>query len=241
VSKADREKEVFEKFSMVAPFKVLPGSIESRPPPEPDILCQLDTFEYVAYELTELIDQEYMARLGLMFSTKQYLDSYWTTNLNPVDSRHFRDKYRDALINFEYCQESSLRDRKAVAAIAFSKLLDLPDNSEGEFFKSDPELMPNLKWIQICRVGIPEPIIDVASAGWLGDPTEPTIKKKFSKTYETEHPIELLAHINWGIMPLEDVWKASADNVSSMISGSPFRKFWVYDCTDNKIKYEFEK
>jgi hypothetical protein len=88
---------------------------------------------------------------------------------------------------------------------------------------------------------VAEPTIDVSSAGWLGDPTADAIGQKFSKTYETEHPIELLAHINWGIMPLEEVWRASAENVASMISGSPFRKLWVFDNTDNEIKYEFEE
>jgi hypothetical protein len=42
MSKADREKKVFENFSNVAAINILPGTIESRPPPEPDILCQLE-------------------------------------------------------------------------------------------------------------------------------------------------------------------------------------------------------
>jgi hypothetical protein len=73
MSKADREKKVFENFSNVAAINILPGTIESRPPPEPDILCQLENSDHVAFELTELIDQDFMARLSLMFTTRQYL------------------------------------------------------------------------------------------------------------------------------------------------------------------------
>jgi hypothetical protein len=98
-----------------------------------------------------------------------------------------------------------------------------------------------LQWVQISRVGCEAPNFDVSSFGWLGDPTAQAIKKKFSKRYECNYPIELLAHINWGILPHEEVWRVSAKAAASKISGSPFRKVWVFDSTDNKIKFEFEK
>lgn len=241
MDQAKREREIFEAFVEVAPFKVLPGSIESRYPPEPDILCQIENHGQVGFELTELIDQAYMARIGLMFKTKQYLNSYWQSELDAADSALFRDKYSDALLHFEYSQATSLKQRKVVAKKAFPKLLNLPNNSDGEFLKSDPELAPVLQWVQISRVGVVQPIIDVSSYGWLGDPTAQAIRNKFLKNYECDYPIELLAHINWGIMPHEEVWRNSAENAASQISGSPFRKVWVFDNTDKKIKYEFEK
>ena len=76
MDRAEREREIFATFAEVAPFTVLPGSIKSRNPPEPDILCQIENQGPVGFELTELIDQAYMARLGLMFNTKQYLNNY---------------------------------------------------------------------------------------------------------------------------------------------------------------------
>lgn len=203
MSKADREKKVFENFSNVAAINILPGTIESRPPPEPDILCQLENSDHVAFELTELIDQDFMARLSLMFTTRQYLNAYWQNSLEHADTDLFCEKYSDALVNFQFDQEASLKVRKAVAKKVFPRLLELPNNFEGEFLKSDSELMRALNWVQICRVGAAEPIIDVSSSGCLGDPTADAIRKKFAKTYETEHPIELLAHINLGIMLLE--------------------------------------
>jgi len=241
MDQAEREREIFKVFAEVAPFTVLPSSIESRNPPEPDILCHIESHGQVGFELTELIDQEYMARLGLMFKTKQFLNSYWQNELDAKDSDLFRDKYNDALLHFKYSQETSLKKRKEVAKKAYLKLLQIPNNSDGEFLKSDPELAPVLQWVQISRIGSVEPIIDVSEYGWLGDPTDLAIKKKFSKKYECDYPIELLAHINWGIMPHEEVWVASAEKAASQISGSPFRKVWVFDNIDKKIKYEFEE
>lgn len=241
MSQAERERDIFKAFAEVAPFTVLHGSIESRIPPEPDILCQIEGHGQVGFELTELIDQAYMARIGLMFRTKQWLNHYWQSELDPEDSVLFRNKYGDALLHFEYSQETKLKERKVAARKAFQKLLHLPDNSNGEFLKSDPELAPVLKWVQISRVGLAQPVVDVSSYGWLGDPTAQAIRKKFSKSYKCDYPIELLAYINWGIMPHEDVWRASAEKAASQISGTPFRKIWVFDSTDNIIKYAYEK
>lgn len=240
MNQAEREREIFEAFAKVAPFKVLSGSIESRNTPEPDILCQIEGHGQVAFELTELVDQAYMARIGLIFKTKQFLNSYWHSDLNVADTALFRDIYSDVLLHFEYSQATSLKQRKVAAKKAFQKLLHLPNNSDGEFLNSDPELAPVLQWVRVSRAGLVQPIIDVGSFGSLGDPTTQAIKNKFSKNYKCDYPIELLAHINWGIMPHEDVWKHSAKIATSQISDSPFRKVWVFDNTDRKIKFEFE-
>ena len=241
MNQAEREKEIFEAFAKVAAFKVLPDSIESRKPPEPDILCQIKGHGQVGFELTELIDQAHMSRIGLMFKTKQYLDNYWQRELNATDRALFLDKFSDALLHFEYSQTTSFNVRKLVAKKMFPKLLHLPDHCDGEFLNSDPELAPVLHWVQIRRVDLIQPIIDVGSYGSLGDPTAQAIKNKFSMSYECNYPIELLAHINWGIMPHEDIWRHSAKNAASQITDSPFRKIWVFDNTDKKIKFEFEK
>jgi len=176
---AEDERQIFEAFAKIAPFTVLPCSIESRESPAPDILCQIENRGLVAFELTELIDQAYMDRIGLMFKTKQYLNSYWQSKLNTADSTLFRNKYSDALLHFEYSQESSLKERKDIAKKAFPKLLLLPNDSDGEFLKFDRELAPILQSIQISRViGLAEPIIDVNSYVRYGDPTAQAITKK---------------------------------------------------------------
>jgi hypothetical protein len=53
-----RERAVFEAFAVSAGLPIVAGSAGTRPPPEPDILCQLEREGFVAFELVELIDQE---------------------------------------------------------------------------------------------------------------------------------------------------------------------------------------
>ena len=48
--KAERERCVFQKFIKMSKLPIVPESVESRPPPEPDILC-LDAGEgRIAFE-----------------------------------------------------------------------------------------------------------------------------------------------------------------------------------------------
>ena len=54
-----RERENFERFTKAAGLDVLPNSIESREPPEPDILCSIEGRGPVAFELVELVDPSY--------------------------------------------------------------------------------------------------------------------------------------------------------------------------------------
>ncbi|MBL0304435.1 MAG: hypothetical protein IPQ23_22540 [Cytophagaceae bacterium] len=57
-SKAKAEREVFLEFVQMAGLPVVPGSVESRRPPEPDILCRYVHGEQVAFELVDLVDED---------------------------------------------------------------------------------------------------------------------------------------------------------------------------------------
>ncbi len=57
-TKASEERAVFREFVEAARLRVEPDSIQSRPPPEPDILCTLEHGTLVAFELVRLVDQD---------------------------------------------------------------------------------------------------------------------------------------------------------------------------------------
>jgi hypothetical protein len=58
--KADLERRVFTEFAKVAGLQVVSGSVESRPSPERDILCELADRGRVAFELVNLVDDGLM-------------------------------------------------------------------------------------------------------------------------------------------------------------------------------------
>src|SRR5215831_3876327 len=56
-AKAAQEKATFLEFASVARLAVIADSVESRRPPEPDILCAIEERGPVAFELVDLIDE----------------------------------------------------------------------------------------------------------------------------------------------------------------------------------------
>src|ERR1041384_8167673 len=56
--KAAWERKVFVEAAAIASIEGLPESVESRQPPEPDILCTLRNGQRVAFELVELVDPD---------------------------------------------------------------------------------------------------------------------------------------------------------------------------------------
>jgi len=53
--KADDEREEFERFACAVGLPVVPGSVDCRRPPEPDILCEVKGRGFVAFELVQTI------------------------------------------------------------------------------------------------------------------------------------------------------------------------------------------
>ena len=62
--KAEWERQVFTEFAKVAGLQVVPGSLESRPTPEPDILCELADRGRLAFELVNLADEGLMRTIA---------------------------------------------------------------------------------------------------------------------------------------------------------------------------------
>jgi len=232
------ELAVFVEFSNVAPFTVVPGSIQQPPPPLPDIACEIDGIGKVAFELTELIDSSFQSRLDLMFKTKEYYSKYWKEELSADERKDFEAKYEDALLHLVFRGNVGLIERRRLAPQLFSELLRLPNGGTGTFLRRDSRLFPNFEEARIRRGTFVGPIIDIDSFGWIGDPTEPAITRKLRKSYPCNCPLHLLAHIEINVLPPEGAWKAAARDAVDLLEGSQFEKIWVYDRTSRTIEFE---
>jgi hypothetical protein len=239
-NQADSERETFEAFALVAPFRVIQGTIESRRPPEPDIVCEIEGRGRVGFELTELIDEDYKARVNTMFKTKQHLSTYWRNELKAPVRQLFEFKYGDASICVTYQEGANYRRRKRATPSLIQTLLSLPDNFSGEVQSSNNTMDDIIGRVYIDRPGIAGPIVDVDSYGRLGDPTQFAIERKLRKTYMCDYPIELLAHIDINLLPL-GIWENAAAKAAEGLNESPFKRLWVFDRTDQSIKYEAKK
>lgn len=140
-TKAAVERDVFRECAVAARLSVRLDSIESRLPPEPDILCDLAGDGLVAFELVQLVDQ------GL--------------------------------------------------AHAIARTVANPESPQGT---------------------------------WFGDPTLERVRDKLvAKSYETPHPMELLAYGDDTLLPRE-IWEPSfAEPLRKLFDTTPsrFRRVWV--------------
>jgi hypothetical protein len=139
-SQAQKELAVFNSFLKEAPLLVDRGSIESRKPPEPDIVCNVIGVGRIGFELTEIVDESFMIRIAKMAATNRHLNQYWKKTLPEDENDIFRSKYSDAAILVSYVAlpaESASKKlppkRETLSPQIFSFLNALPDGAFGRF------------------------------------------------------------------------------------------------------------
>lgn len=238
VNQSDEEMVVFLEFARAAKLEVDLNSVENRRPPEPDIACRVDGRGIVGFELTELIDQDFMARLRLMGRTRQHLAESWQSGLAAGESSGFKSKFGNALLHFVYGEGTTRSQRESITVAVLRMLLRLPENFEG-ILGGAPEFSTIIREVRVSRGSWNGPVLDADSSGWLGDPTSAALKKKVSKTYQCKYPVELLAYISIDLLPPDDAWMAAIEDLKVRIAESQFQRVWVFDRGSQSVRYEY--
>jgi hypothetical protein len=72
----------------------------------------------------------------------------------------------------------------------------------------------------------------------FADPLVGRIQTKFSKSYEASAPLELLAFYELQPVSPEALWRSQLHEfVVQNLETSPFRRVWVYDVGNRKVRY----
>ena len=231
------EREIFETFAEACVLDIDLESIESRDPQEPDIYCRLKCGEEILFELTELIDSAHLERVALMGNTRKALAEFVKEEISREDQTAFHALYSRALLHFNFAENSKLSDRRSTFAPAIELLLRCPASLSEFVVKHDPNLTPVLEQIRVRKSRLHGPVLDVGAFGWLGDPTETAITKKLKKSYVAKAPIELLAYVDWDLLPPEGAWKESAERAAELLEGSQFRRIWIFDTRKKEVLF----
>ena len=94
-AKSKRELEIFKEFARIAGLTGVPP--ENRPPPEPDILFRAVDGEHRAFELVELLDEDFGRVQGLLFGTKTNLQTHFES-LDPEKKELFQARYSKRIV-----------------------------------------------------------------------------------------------------------------------------------------------
>lgn len=224
----ERERRVFELFGRVAPLRIELSSIESPPTPQPDILCRSGLYGTLAFELVELIDENFARSSSDMMKTAEMLrelPSKLPGDLLTILAQRFNNPF----IFLHYKQGVPMRDRErlAIDGIRHYCKSEDPEYDVHDAFES----VHFNRWERGLRV---EP----SSGGHVSDPIMPRLRKKFEKKYTSEHPIHLLAYVEIDLRLPEDCWLPQVDTfVRDNLNTSLFSRVWIFDAKNSRIDY----
>jgi hypothetical protein len=234
---ADRELRMFKGFAVNAPLTIIADSVESRPPPEPDILCASESGETIAFELVELIDEGYARAISDMFKTKKMLDDLpggLPTELKADLTKSFPG---GAFISFDFSHGLPLRKRER-ASIDALRWIVAREANDGHF-PTEGELRERVPLVHVhpWEWGLQ---FDSSLFTRLTDPTMDRLASKFGKTYETAHPIELLMYTEIDLLFPDSVWRPTVvPYIDENLEESPFRRVWLFKAGAGTIDYVY--
>lgn len=123
-AKATEELGIFDRFAQDAGLVVCPHSIAQPDPP--DILCEIEGLDRVAFELVQIDIADELQRMGYLLRAREFWSDA-TKALEPeVMARH-----RGAQINVEFDPQANQSRRRGALRDFAAALCHLPEGHEG--------------------------------------------------------------------------------------------------------------
>jgi hypothetical protein len=238
--RSQKELMIGTAFLSASPLADSVQRIESRNPPEPDLLCTTLLGERIGFELTELIDESFMSRNSRMVHMNQYLNKFWRESLSLDENMRFQERFSDANILVSFNDDVKMNDRKKLCAPLFSFLIQLQKNFSGRCEKIS-SMTPELKGVNnilVQRVKSKGPNVQTNSFGFLSDPTYDAISKKLKKTYAVTYPVHLLAHIEFDLLHASSSFAELVSELRAVNPAAQIVKVWIFNSVLGRIVFE---
>ena len=189
-----REIKIFSRFAKSCGLLIRRDSIEKRNPPEPDIRCTLTDEGPVAFEMVELIHNDFAA-LASDAARESSLFCRAYKGLPVVQQEALKNSCGNALVHVTFCDVPSAEKRKAIPHI-----LSWLRARRFFFGSATPEEYPSLsktvRKITVWRGDFNGPCFDTEAVGVFADPSLDSVQKKFTKDYDSDCPREILTDTN---------------------------------------------
>jgi len=236
------ERRIFRAFAADTGLDVAPRSIRSvkQRHGHPDIICRTNDGLPLAFELVQVVDQG-MAR---DFSDSIRMNALFRKAYDtlPRNQRtRLRRRLHNALVGVWFEDGASLRGRVEVIPQVISVLEQIETKTDGELpLAGHSNLRSIVTRLSITRGQFVGPVFDVSAGGSFGDPVVDLLHKKFEKPYCVAAPIELLAFYELQPVSPDILWLPRVQEfVTQSLGVSPFRKVWVYDVVEHKVRYVY--
>ncbi len=224
---AESELEAFQRFIVAADLPVIPGSIEKRPPPEPDIRCRFQDGSAVAFELVEICNPR---NAGFMPAARRHHAAIIAAYdaLSPSSRAAFDARFVNAPLSFSFRYSASLAAIRRILPTLLAELVAMPPADEYRAFSD----------------AVGAVVASVRHAGRLNDidavnfsirgyfqPGAPltALESKLDRTYQCDAPCELLAHFGAWASGGDRTYRQAFLSLFARRGFGPFRRIWVLD------------
>jgi hypothetical protein len=234
----DIDREIVGEFLRVAKIPIGPDAIRTAEPPFPDVLCALSDGTQIAFELTEAVDPDSVQNANFRVWERGEMYNYFKNMPSPERTK-IAKILGDAHVNVHFQDATNTSRFRQLLPKLFEVLVNCSSDMEGDIQR---DLLPaGVKRIVIDRGQYTGPMFNAATVAL--NPEKSIIKrirKKFSKQYECNCPIELLVHSTRHPLPPNQLW---VDDIQGLVAHeleqSPFRRVWIFDYTDLTIRYVY--
>jgi hypothetical protein len=236
------ERLIFAEFASASGLPVVLDTIESRPPPEPDILCEVKGHGHVAFELGEVVDPAFEQATSERVRTRKAFRAAYGA-LPPDDRKRIEDCLGGVPAVFVGFARGTSPGKWRHAAKSIVTILaarsraaqdeDRPHEDERAVWWI-PELGEGAE-ILVRRCTTETPYLGVTELTPVRDPTPHLLEKKFAKKYSTTAPIELLAYFVAAPSPEESDRRLDMLNLLKAETESPYRRVWLFDWFKRKV------
>lgn len=234
--KAVEERGIFERFAKAAGLAVRAGSITQPDPP--DILCDIEDFGQVGFELVQLDDQTELQRMKYLGRGPEF----WEDTLREIPG-DVVERHRKAQVNVTFDAKANQSRRRSAFKLIAEALQKLPEGAEGGLLEKLPDGLRSAE-LRFFRGIAHGPIMRefsdfglefepgrVAPVGIDFQRIQGKIDR-YAKGWETR--AELLAYSRWG-MPFSDQAHDAQGFLSSCFPAGIFERGWIFELTSGEV------
>ena len=235
--KKEKERYFFEEFAKICPLEII--SFESKDPPEPDILCQLNDGSSLAFELVEAVDNKIPHKDRVIEKSEALWNEYYNSKLSREERERFDAVFSGCSLTLDLSTKATEEDIKKAIPQIFKKYKNSCRDTLRLIQRINNDLPKGCESIRI-EPQEAKPIFRCSRGSLISSSCIKALGDKFGKTYETNHSIHLLVYNDHH--PFFSVQSEIETYIEHNIESSPFEKIWFFDRrsgTDEKIVYAF--
>jgi hypothetical protein len=237
---AAEERAIFREFVDVVGLPIVPGSIESRRPREPDILCELVNLGKVAFELGTL---DSWSLRKCMSSYDATADALVTRILPPESPKllALAAKFGPVTLCVDFVADSSVKKREATLPALIDWLIEKAHFSPRTYSVEMSEAFrPPVRGLRVQEGADRFRLVASEIATFTGNETLAILRKKMGGEYKRLHPIELVAHTARQKSGIHKLVRSQIEEiVLDMMGDSPYQRVWIADIWDREAPLLF--